>query len=167
MIEFSACLSGFFQTLLLLLAANGAPILTAKWLGNLWSWPIDNDYTLSDGRRLLGHSKTWRGLLSSVAATTLIALLCGLNLILGALFGLLVMLSDCCSSFIKRRFGYAASSRARGIDTIPESLFAPLLLMQPLGLNLTSILLLVLVFFLMEEFVSPLLYQWHIRKRPY
>jgi len=167
MIEFSAHDPAFFQTLALLLTANGAPILVAKYFGSRWSCPIDNSYTFADGQHLLGPSKTWRGLCSSIAVTSLAAMLLGLGPALGALFGLFVMVSDCLSSFVKRRLGFGASSRARGLDTIPESLFAPILLKQPLALNYTSIALLVIVFFLLEEFVSPLLYQWHIRKRPY
>jgi CDP-2,3-bis-(O-geranylgeranyl)-sn-glycerol synthase len=68
---------------------------------------------------------------------------------------MLTMLGDCVSSFIKRRLGYSQSSHARGLDTVLESLLPTLFLKQQLGLGLTDILLLVLVFFLLEEFVRP------------
>lgn len=167
MTEWPLCFSCFFQALILLLAANGAPVLASLALGNRWSWPIDRGQQLIDGHRLLGNSKTWRGVCSAMLITSSIAMLFDLTPSIGAVFGILAMMGDCLSSFIKRRFGHPPSSHARGLDTLPESLLPTLVLKQELGLNLTDILLLALVFFLLEEFVSPLLYRWHIRKRPY
>ena len=54
------------QSLALLISANSAPILTEKILGNRLNRPIDNDCKLSDGYRLLGNSKTWRGVYAAV-----------------------------------------------------------------------------------------------------
>ncbi|MBE0437250.1 MAG: hypothetical protein IBX56_15770 [Methylomicrobium sp.] len=59
------------------------------------------------------------------------------------------------------------SSRARGLDTIPESLLPAVLLKSQLALNGLDIAAVVLLFFTIEEFVSPVLYRLHIRKRPY
>jgi len=167
MIELSLCVTCSFQALILLLAANGAPVLATLVLGKRWAWPVDFGYTLRDDKRLLGDSKTWRGVCSGILITATVAMLFDLHLIIGAVFGMLTMLGDCVSSFIKRRLGYSPSSHARGLDTVPESLLPTLFLKQQLGLGLTDILLLVLVFFLFEEFISPVLYQWHIRNRPY
>ncbi|MDD2802117.1 MAG: CDP-archaeol synthase [Methylobacter sp.] len=167
MIELSLCVTCSFQALILLLAANGAPVLATLTLGKRWTWPVDFGYNSIDGKRLLGNSKTWRGVCSAMLITATVAMLFDLNLIIGAVFGMLTMLGDCVSSFIKRRLGYSQSSHARGLDTVPESLLPTLFLKQELGLGLTDILLLALVFFLLEEFVSPVLYQWHIRNRPY
>lgn len=167
MIKLSLCVSCSFQALILLLAANGAPVLATLVLGKRWALPVDFGYTLRDDKRLLGDSKTWRGVCSAMLITATVAMLFDLHFIIAAVFGMLTMLGDCVSSFIKRRLGYSPSSHARGLDTIPESLLPTLFLKQQLGLGLTDILLLVLVFFLFEEFVSPVLYQWHIRNRPY
>lgn len=167
MIELSLCVICFFQALILLLAANGAPVLATLVFGKRWTWPVDFGYTIIDNKRFLGDSKTWRGVCSAVLITATVAILFDLHLIIGALFGMLTMLGDCLSSFIKRRLGYSPSSHARGLDTVPESLLPTLFLKQQLGLGLTDILLLAVVFFLLEEFVSPVLYQWHIRNRPY
>jgi len=167
MTELPLCFTCAFQALILLLAANGAPVLASLVLGKRWAWPIDFGYKLADDKRLLGNSKTWRGVCSALLLTSFIAMLFDLTLSTGAVFGILAMLGDCVSSFIKRRCGYPPSSHARGLDTLPESLLPTLVLKQELGLNLTDILLLALIFFLLEEFVSPVLYQWHIRNRPY
>jgi CDP-2,3-bis-(O-geranylgeranyl)-sn-glycerol synthase len=167
MIEMSLCFACIFQALILLLAANGAPILARLVLGKHCAWPIDGGYRLASGGHLLGNSKTWRGVCSSTLIATIVAMLFGLKPSTGAMFGILAMFGDCLSSFVKRRLGYSTSSRARGLDTLPEALLPTLVLKQPLGLGLTDILLLALIFFLLEEFVSPILYQWHIRRRPY
>ncbi|MDD1608305.1 MAG: CDP-archaeol synthase, partial [Methylococcaceae bacterium] len=71
------------------------------------------------------------------------------------------------ASFVKRRRGKVESSRARGLDTVPESLLPLLFLKDSLALGFIDILLVVGFFFLCEEFISPILYKWHIRNRPY
>lgn len=167
MLEWSYSQINVLRSLILLLAANGAPVLAVLIIGKCWRWPIDGGLRLRDGHHLLGHGKTWRGVLAAMALTALVALILNLNPLIGALFGLLAMLGDCVSSFIKRRAGYPTSSHVRGLDTLPESILPTLLLKQSLGINLVDILWLALIFFLLEEFVSPLLYQWHIRNRPY
>jgi CDP-2,3-bis-(O-geranylgeranyl)-sn-glycerol synthase len=151
----------------LLVAANGAPVLANKAMGKRWAWPVDNKLKLYDGHRLFGNTKTWRGLCSAVLLSTLASILCGIEPLIGALFGALAMLGDLLASFIKRRMGRAESSRERGLDTVPESLLPVLLLQEPLGLGLVDIMLVVTIFFLIEEWVSPVLYRLHIRKRPY
>lgn len=161
-------LSYVFRIVLLLVIANGAPILANRLLGNRFAWPVDNGIKLGDGRRLFGNSKTWRGLISSVCFTAVAAtFLCGMELLTGALFGALAMAGDLSASFIKRRLGNAESSQLRGLDTVPESLLPIMLLKEPLALNISDTLLVVLLFFLIEELVSPVLYLLHIRKRPY
>lgn len=155
------------QGVILLLAANGAPIIANKIFGSRWKNPIDAGIVCADQRRLLGDTKTWRGLFVALALAAGIAIPLGLNGLTGLLFGALAMLGDLVSSFLKRRRGYLESSHARGFDTIPESLLPTWLLKADLHLELSDIVLTVLIFFLIEEFVSPILYQLHIRKRPY
>lgn len=153
--------------LVLLLAANGAPILAYKILHNRYDWPIDAGMTFSDQRRWLGKSKTWRGLIASLCLTSALAWLLGLAPMLGMKFALLSMLGDLFASFCKRRMGKVESSRARGLDRLPESLLPLWVLQDLLTLSLTDIILTITAFFLLEEFGSPLLYKWHIRRRPY
>ena len=161
------CLYCVIQAIVLLVTANGAPVLVNKVLGRRWTWPVDNGLTLSDSHRLFGNTKTWYGLYSAVFFSTLAAVLSGLEPLTGAIFGTLSMAGDLLASFIKRRMGRAESSRARGLDTVPESLLPILLLKEPLKLGLIDIVLVVVIFFLIEELVSPVLYRLHIRKRPY
>lgn len=163
----SLCWHCIFQALALLVIANGAPVIINKILGNRWSWPVDNGLNLSDGRRLLGNAKTWRGLCSAVYFTTVAAILFGIKPSIGALFGALAMAGDLLASFSKRRLMRVESSRARGLDTVPESLLPIWLLKELLVLSYIDIILIVGLFFLIEEFVSPLLYRLHIRKQPY
>jgi CDP-2,3-bis-(O-geranylgeranyl)-sn-glycerol synthase len=106
-------------------------------------------------------------LCSAVFFTTVVAILFGIDPLTGALFGALTMTGDLLTSFIKRRLMRAESSRVRGLDTVPESLLPIWLLKEPLALNYIDIVLIVALFFLIEELVSPVLYKLHIRNQPY
>jgi len=163
----SLCWYCIFQALLLLITANGAPVIMKKVLGNRLAWPMDNGLNLRDGYRLFGCSKTWRGLFSAIFFTTAVAILFGIHPLTGVLFGALTMTGDLLASFIKRRRGNIESSRARGLDAVPESLLPLCLLKDSLTLNFIDIILIAGLFFLIEEFVSPVLYRLHIRNQPY
>jgi hypothetical protein len=163
----SLCWYCIFQALLLLITANGAPIITGKVLGNRLAKPVDNGIKLNDGYRLFGNSKTWRGLFSAVFFTAAVAILFGIQPLTGVLFGTLAMTGDLLTSFIKRRRGNVESSRARGLDAVPEALLPLYLLKEPLALDFVEIILIVVFFFLIEEFVSPVLYRLHLRNQPY
>ncbi len=155
------------HALLLLLVANGAPVIAWKLFGKLFAWPLDAGIMMSDGRPLFGRSKTWRGILSSIGLVSAVSWLMGYGLAIGAMFGGLAMIGDLSASYVKRRRGMIESSRARGLDTVPESLLPVVLLKSQLALNGLDIAAVVLLFFLIEEFVSPILYRLQIRKRPY
>jgi CDP-2,3-bis-(O-geranylgeranyl)-sn-glycerol synthase len=161
------CFQCLVQALILVLVANGAPVISHKILGEQLAWPVDKGVGLSDGRRLFGQSKTWRGVCSAMFMTTGVAVILGIKPLTGLVFGGIVMVGDLLASFIKRRLGYVESSRARGLDTIPESLLPLWLLKEPLQLHLIDIALVVGLFFLIEECVSPILYKLRIRRRPY
>jgi CDP-2,3-bis-(O-geranylgeranyl)-sn-glycerol synthase len=143
--------------MLLLLSANGAPVLTRTFLKHRYVYPVDAGF----------KSKTWRGILSAVMAASIMALLLGIAPLIGVWFALLTMLGDLLASFCKRRLGKQESSRARGLDTVPESLLPAWVLKESLLLSYVDIALIMLLFFLIEEFISPILYKWHIRQRPY
>jgi CDP-2,3-bis-(O-geranylgeranyl)-sn-glycerol synthase len=153
--------------LLLLTAANGAPVIGKKLFGRRFAFPLDGGLRLPDGRPLLGPSKTVRGVALAVAATTLAAPLFGLAWQTGALFGALAMLGDSLSSFIKRRLGRPSSSQALGLDQIPESLLPLWLCRAALGLSAGEIAALVAAFVVLELLLSRLLYTWHVRDQPY
>jgi CDP-2,3-bis-(O-geranylgeranyl)-sn-glycerol synthase len=77
------------------------------------------------------------------------------------------MLGDLVSSFIKRRLGMPASSRATGLDQIPESLLPALACSPMLGLSFVDICVVVAAFFIGEIVLSLMLFKWHLRDRPF
>jgi CDP-2,3-bis-(O-geranylgeranyl)-sn-glycerol synthase len=161
------CLSCILQAVVLLIVANGAPIIARNIVGKHFNWPIDRGFTLVDEQPMLGNTKTWLGLLVAIIASSVVASLIGLSAKQGTLFALLAMMGDLFASFTKRRLQLKPSSRSRILDAIPESLLPALVMSTDLGLNMIGIVIVVIVFFLIEVCVSPILYRWHIRKRPY
>ncbi len=155
------------KLLSLLTVANGVPVLAKKLAGNILASPIDRGLRCADGQPLLGSSKTVRGLLFSIVATTVSGALLGLGWWTGALVGSASMAGDMLSSFVKRRMKLAASSRATGVDQIPESLLPLLLSRQLLSLTLLDIAAIVSAFMIGEMLLSRVLYAWHVRDRPY
>ncbi|MFN2309194.1 MAG: CDP-archaeol synthase [Gammaproteobacteria bacterium] len=155
------------KLLLLLLAANGAPVLARYLFGQRGAWPIDRDYRLGDGQPLFGASKTWRGLLAAGLVTPPLAVLLALPATTGLALAAAAMAGDLLSSFVKRRLRIPTSGMAFGLDQLPEALL-PLLVVGPgLGLGPADAVLLSLVFLVLELVLSRLLYHLHIRRRPY
>ncbi len=152
--------------LLVLVAAHGAPILAAWLLGGHLDAPLDGGRSFLDGRPLLGPRKTWRGLVAALLAATALAPLLGLHPSIGILIGLLAMLGDACTSFLKRRLALAPSGCAPLLDQLPESLL-PLAALKPmLGLGWLDIAFVASLFVLADLALSRLLYRLHIRNRP-
>lgn len=141
----------------LLVIANGTPAMLGLVLGSRWNRPLDNHREFMDRRPLLGPSKTLRGLIGALLVTTLLAPLFKLSLLEGAGFALLAMLGDLCSSFIKRRLGFASSRPVPLLDQLPESML-PLWGMQTvLGSSGSEIALAVAIFILIDLLLSSLL----------
>jgi CDP-2,3-bis-(O-geranylgeranyl)-sn-glycerol synthase len=139
---------------LLLVIANGTPVLLRLLLGSRWNRPLDNHRQFTDKRPLLGASKTLRGLIGSVLVTALLAPLFELSVLEGAGFALLAMLGDLCSSFLKRRLDIASSRSAPLLDQLPESLL-PLWGMQSvLGASAGEIALAVMIFTVIDLLLS-------------
>ncbi|WP_395664630.1 CDP-archaeol synthase [Methylocella sp.] len=86
------------QGLTLVFLANGAPLLAARLLGPVGAYPIDFHLKFADGARVLGASKTFRGVGASLVATTLAALAMGLPWHAGALAAAGAMAGDAFSS---------------------------------------------------------------------
>ncbi len=150
-----------------LMGVNGAPILVTKLLDQRFSYPIDCNRLFSDGRPILGPSKTFRGLVSALLASVLIGSIFAIPLHTSLLFGAVSMMGDMVSSFIKRRLGLVSSSMALGLDQIPESLFPLLGCKDLLGISVEQMVVIVVAFFLIELILSRLLFWFHIRKTPY
>ena len=151
----------------LLILANGTPLLANKILGNRFSRPLDCGVRFVDGQPWFGASKTIRGVFLSVLATAVGACLVGLRCKIGALIGSAAMSGDLSSSFLKRRMGLPVSSRALGLDQVPESLFPLLACRSALSLTVWEIAVTVLAFFFGEILISKLLYKFRVRDRPY
>lgn len=77
------------------------------------------------------------------------------------------MAGDLCSSFLKRRLALAPSSRALGLDQLPESLLPLLVCRAALSLTAADIVFAVILFFAGEIVLSRLLYRIHLRDEPY
>ena len=86
---------------------------------------------------------------------------------MGALVGSAAMAGDIFSSFVKRRLRLPPSSRATGLDQIPESLFPLLACRSVLALTVADIAIGVVLFFVGEIVLSRLLYRLRVRAHPY
>jgi CDP-2,3-bis-(O-geranylgeranyl)-sn-glycerol synthase len=155
------------QLVVLLAVANGTPVAAKLLFGNRFSRSLDGNVKLLDEQPLFGSSKTIRGVLLSVLATSVCAPLLGLGFGIGAIVGAAAMAGDLCSSFLKRRLALAPSSKATGIDQIPESLFPMLACWHALSLNAVDIVAVVAIFFAGEILLSRLLFRFRLRDRPY
>jgi CDP-diglyceride synthetase len=155
------------QSLVLLALANGAPVIAKKVFGGSLARPLDFGATFLDGRPLFGTSKTIRGIVVSLVVTTASAPLVGLAPKIGALVAATAMAGDLLSSFVKRRLDRPPSSRALGLDQVPESLFPLLACSDALALTAVDIALGVAIFFVGELALSRLLYKAHLRDEPY
>lgn len=155
------------QLLFLLAVANGAPLLGKRLFGDMFAWAIDGGALYADGRPWLGRSKTWRGVFLSIVATGLCAPAVGLSASLGVVIGVGAMAGDLVSSFVKRRMARPVSSRALGLDHVPEAL-VPLLGARWLApLSFLDIVAVVTVFFFAGALVSRLLFDLKLRDQPF
>jgi CDP-2,3-bis-(O-geranylgeranyl)-sn-glycerol synthase len=147
------------EILLLLVIANGTPVIIAILLGTRLDRPLDGNLRFLDGRPLFGRSKTFRGIIGAVTTTTLLAPLFGLAPARGAAFALLAMSGDLLSSFIKRRLGITPGHSAPLLDQLPETLL-PLGIMYPLlSASASEALVAVLIFIAIDLLFS------HLRER--
>lgn len=157
----------YTQVLLLIITANGLPIVARAMMKGQGQRPLDGGRIFFDGRPILGKSKTYRGLVVSLAGTMGAAELLGLSWEIGLIIGGFAMLGDCFSSFIKRRMGYDSGAMVLGLDQIPESLLPLLGVWSVLSLSAMGILATVGVFMALELILSPFLYKLGIREQPF
>jgi hypothetical protein len=155
------------KLLVLLSAANGSPILVKKLFGNTFATPVDGGVRFLDRRPLFGPSKTIRGVLVAIATTAGAAPLLDFEVTVGVVVASAAMAGDLCSSFLKRRLNYRPSSRATGIDQIPEALLPLIACHYWLPLTVPEILGGVVVFVIGEILLSRVFYRLGIRDRPY
>jgi CDP-2,3-bis-(O-geranylgeranyl)-sn-glycerol synthase len=155
------------QLLLLIIIANGTPILIQVSLNKKYDFPIDCTKHFVDTRRILGDSKTWRGALGACVVTSICSWLMGYAPEIGLLIATYAVLGDLASSFIKRRLGMQQSAMAPLLDQVPESLFPAVMMKATFGLDILSLILVTIAFIIIELALSQALYKWGIRKTPY
>jgi CDP-archaeol synthase len=155
------------QSLIVISAANGAPLLGKRLLGARLARAIDGGRKLPDGRPLLGGSKTWRGLFAAIVLSTCASVLVGLQWQVGAMAGAFAMAGDCLSSFIKRRLGVGPGDMFPGLDQIPESLLPALACGLYLPLDSFDVGAIVLLFYVGQVALSRLSFGIGLRDRPY
>jgi CDP-2,3-bis-(O-geranylgeranyl)-sn-glycerol synthase len=124
---------------LLLAVANSVPVLLSTLFGGRWAAPIDGGLAWRDGRPLLGSHKTWRGLLGGTFASAALGATLSIEPVTAGVVGLLGLVGDLVSSFIKRRAGFHSGQDWPLLDQIPETLFPLVLLYKPLALDLASL----------------------------
>jgi CDP-2,3-bis-(O-geranylgeranyl)-sn-glycerol synthase len=156
-----------FRLLFLLGVANGAPILAKKILKDRFARPLDGGALFFDGRPLFGSSKTARGVVSSVVATSICAPLVALSWKIGGLVAIGAMLGDLFSSFLKRRMARPPSSRVLCLDQIPESLFPLLACRSALSLSVVEIGVGVVAFLALGLLLSRILFALKLRDQPF
>ena len=156
-----------FPLLLLIIIANGAPILARRLFNNSFDLAVDFGQKLADKNYLFGPSKTWRGIFAALLATTVAAWLSGHSPETGALVAAYAIAGDLCSSFIKRRLSMKPSSMAPLLDQIPESLLPAFMLKDAFNLDISAIVSLVLIFIIIELLLSHILYRYGVRNKPY
>lgn len=155
------------QALMLVFVANGAPVIATRLLGTRFDFPMDFHARLSDGARVLGESKTFRGLAASLIAACLAAPAMGLSWRLGALAAIGAMAGDALSSFFKRRLKMPAHGMAPGVDQGPESLLPLFLIRGALGLTLVETVFSAFLFWIGAVALSRALYALKLRETPY
>jgi len=155
------------ELFVMLVLANGSPVVVARLLHQRGDWPVDGGRLWRDGRPIFGPSKTWRGLLAGVLSCLLFAAFAGTGWEFGALFALLALSGDLLSSFAKRRMGLRASARATWLDQLPECILPMVLAWLWLPLTWWQATAVVILFTLSNILISPLLYRLGIRSQPH
>jgi CDP-diglyceride synthetase len=160
-------ISLLLQLLILLVVANGTAVGAKKLFGAVLARPLDGGALFLDGQPVFGPSKTTRGIVVSVLATSICAALLGLGWEIGALIATFAMTGDLFSSFVKRRLHLASSSMAIGLDHIPESLFPLVASQWLLPLSILDIVAGVTIFVVGAMILSPLLFRLNVRDEPH
>jgi CDP-diglyceride synthetase len=151
----------------LLTLANGAPVIAKKLFGTRLNRPLDGGVLFIDGQPLFGPSKTFRGIVASVVTTAVLAPLLALDWQVGLVVAIMAMAGDLLSSFLKRRARLKPSSRATGLDQIPEFLLPALACRPMIGFTEIDIAAVVMIFMVGEMLLSRLLFKWHVRDQPF
>lgn len=134
------------KILLLLLVINGTPPVIARLLPKMVRWRLDSKIIFIDGHPLLGSHKTIGGFISGIVAGGIYALVAGFPAGIGLGAGILAMLGDSISSFIKRRLNLSEGKDVFPLDQLFEGLLPILLLNKFHYLSWNSSLIILILF---------------------
>lgn len=156
-----------FSLLIMLMVANGAPIVARKLLPSVGACALDGGHRFFDKRPIFGSAKTVRGIVSACICTAAISPLLGFAVFTGITIACGAMLGDLISSFIKRRLAIPSSGQALVLDQVPESLIPLLFVQAQFNLEIVEIFMVIAAFFLIGLIISRILFKLGIRHKPY
>lgn len=167
--------------------ANSAPVFAAKLpLIAHWNTPIDGGRTWH-GTPLLGHHKTWRGLVSGAIIATLAlwaqqllathtdwaaAITAPIDysslptLILGPLFALGALGGDAIESFVKRRRGIVSGRSWVPFDQLDYIIGAIIITLPIVTASPVQYLWMLIIWFIMHLAASYIGWLLHLKKDP-
>lgn len=134
------------KILVLLWVINFVPAFLAFLLEDKWRTPIDRGFVFRDGRPLLGHHKTFRGLIAALISGVAAGSVLGFPWTDGFWVASLSMAGDLLTSFLKRRLGEPAGGVMPGLDQVLEGLFPLAYLASTSPLRVSQSLMLLLLF---------------------
>ncbi|MDD4071750.1 MAG: CDP-archaeol synthase [Desulfobacterales bacterium] len=117
---------GTVEITIFLLCVNAVPALLGFVIPEIGAQPLDGNARFRDGFALFGSHKTIRGVAGGIFTGGVAAHLIGVSALAGLTAGLLSMIGDVLSSFIKRRMVLSEGSHAPLLDQCFETGF-PLL----------------------------------------
>jgi len=138
---------------LLIVCANGTPLILARVLGWRLPWPVDRGHRLSDGQPLFGSHKTWPGIAIALSSTSLLSQFLGLEAGFGLTLALAAMIGDLFSSFCKRRSGLPDGQVLLILDAVPEALLPGLFGRWYLAMEWLELGLVLLGFLALDAFL--------------
>lgn len=156
--------------------ANMSPVVAnhIPWLKN-WRTPMDFGLS-SDGHRVLGDSKTWRGIVFGTLMGGLTALVVShLNtntvatvppFIVGCLLGFGALAGDAIESFFKRRRGIKPGNSWFPFDQIDYIIGALILIYLFVPLPLWAMSTIIAVYFVLHIVIVYIFYKLGIRSKP-
>jgi CDP-archaeol synthase len=147
--------------LLLLITANCTPVLARLFFRNHFDIPLDCNKLFYDDKPFFGHTKTVRGILSSLFLTSLMAFAIDVPVAIGVLISCYAMTGDLLSSFFKRRLAIPSSQSAPVLDQLPESMLPLLMVNSYFNLGWTDAVIVLLAFFIVDLVLSYLLARFY------
>ncbi|ADM27945.1 protein of unknown function DUF46 [Ignisphaera aggregans DSM 17230] len=157
--------------------ANGTPVVVSKLLSsrNIARHPIDFGKTFIDGRRVLGDSKSWEGLISGIIAglvTSLIQYLIEGNpiaIVRGFILSIGAMAGDIIGAFIKRRIGLKPGEPLPIVDQLMFIIIALSLaiIFKLIRITLTQFIFVLLLTFLLHIATNYIAYKLNLKDVPW